>query len=45
MIEAYLHNIAELLSTSAAVSDVEVMRRSIRDTDLKWEHKVGKSRG
>ena len=34
MIEAYLHNIDELLSTSAVVSDVEVMRRSIRDTEL-----------
>lgn len=34
MIEAYLHTIDELLSTSSVVSDVEVMRRSMRDTDL-----------
>lgn len=34
MIDAYLHNIDELLSTSEIVSDVEVIRRSIRDTDL-----------
>jgi hypothetical protein len=34
MIEEYLRNIDELLSTSAAVSDVEVVRRSLRDTDL-----------
>ena len=30
MIEAYLHNIDELLSTSSVVSDVEAMRQSIR---------------
>jgi hypothetical protein len=34
MIEAYLRSIDELLSTSVVVSDVEVVRRSIRDTDL-----------
>jgi hypothetical protein len=34
MIEAYLRSIDEILSTSVVVSDVEVVRRSIRDTDL-----------
>ncbi len=34
MIEAYLRHIEELLSTSVVVSDVEVIRRSLRDTDL-----------
>ena len=34
MIETYLRDIEELLSTSVVVSDVEVVRRSIRDTDL-----------
>ena len=34
MIEAYLHNIDELLSTNAVVRDAEVMRRSIRDTNV-----------
>src|SRR5262245_60647577 len=34
MIEAYLRHIEELLSTSLVVSDVEVVRRSLRDTDL-----------
>ena len=30
MIAAYLHHLEELLSTSVIVSDVEVVRRSIR---------------
>lgn len=34
MIAAYLRQLEELLSTSVVVSDVEVVRRSIRDTDL-----------
>jgi hypothetical protein len=34
MIEAYLGSIDDLLSTSVVVSDVEVVRRSMRDTDL-----------
>jgi len=34
MIEEYLQRIDELLSTSPAVSDVEIIRRSIRDTEL-----------
>ena len=34
MIEKYLRQIDELLSTSPVVSDVEIMRRSIRDTEL-----------
>ena len=34
MIEDYLQRIDELLSTSPAVSDVEIIRRSIRDTEL-----------
>jgi Family of unknown function (DUF6516) len=34
MIEEYLRQIDELLSTSPVVSDVEIVRRSIRDTEL-----------
>jgi hypothetical protein len=34
MIEEYLRHIDELLSTSALVSDVDIVRRSIRDTEL-----------
>jgi Family of unknown function (DUF6516) len=34
MIETYLRDIEELLSTSVVVSDVEVARRSMRNTDL-----------
>jgi len=34
MIEEYLQRIDELLSASPAVSDVEIIRRSIRDTEL-----------
>ncbi len=34
MIEAYLRQIDELLSASPMVSDVEVLRRSIRDTEF-----------
>ena len=34
MIAEYLQQIDELLSTSAAVRDVEIVRRSIRDTEL-----------
>jgi hypothetical protein len=34
MIEEYLRQIDELLSTSPVVNDVEIIRRSIRDTEL-----------
>ena len=34
MIEEYLQRIDELLSASPAVSEVEIIRRSIRDTEL-----------
>lgn len=34
MIEGYLRQIDELLSTSPVVSDVVIVRRSIRDTEL-----------
>jgi hypothetical protein len=34
MIEAYLQRLDELLSTSPAVADVEVVRRSLPDTEL-----------
>ncbi|SRR6266511_1447493 len=34
MIEAYLCQIEELLSISPAVRDVEIVRRSVRDTDF-----------
>src|SRR5713101_1772676 len=34
MIEEYLQRLDELLSASPAVSDVEIIRRSIRDTEL-----------
>ena len=34
MIEAYLRQIDELLSTSSFVSTVQILRRSIRDTEL-----------
>lgn len=34
MIETYLRQIDELLSASPMVSDVEILRRSIRDTEL-----------
>jgi hypothetical protein len=34
MIEAYLRQIDELLSASPMVSDVEILRRSIRDTEF-----------
>lgn len=34
MIEGYLRQIDELLSTSPMVSAVEVLRRSVRDTEL-----------
>jgi len=34
MIEEYLRQIDELLSTSPVVSDVVIVRRSIRDTEL-----------
>lgn len=34
MIEEYLRQIDELLSTSPVVSDVEIVRRSIRNTEL-----------
>jgi precorrin isomerase len=34
MIEAYLQQIDALLSTSPVVRDVEIVRRSIRDTEL-----------
>lgn len=34
MIEAYLRGLDELLSTSALVQDVEVVRRSIRDSEF-----------
>ena len=34
MIEAYLHQLDEVLSTSTCVSDVEIVRRSMRDTDF-----------
>ena len=34
MIEEYLRQIDELLSTSPVVSNIEIIRRSIRDTDL-----------
>lgn len=34
MIEEYLRQIDELLSTSPAVSSIEVIRRSIRDTGV-----------
>ena len=34
MIEAYLRRLDELLSTSPLVRDVEVVRRSIRDTEF-----------
>ena len=34
MIADYLQQIDELLSTSSVVSDVEIIRRSIRDTEL-----------
>ncbi len=34
MIEEYLRQIDELLSTSPVVSEVEIIRRSIRDTEL-----------
>jgi hypothetical protein len=34
MIDSYLRQIDELLSASPMVSDVEILRRSIRDTDL-----------
>ncbi len=34
MIEAYLRRLDELLSTSALVQDVEIVRRSIRYTEF-----------
>ena len=34
MIEEYLRQIDELLSISPAVRDVEIVRRSVRDTDF-----------
>lgn len=34
MIETYLQQIDELLSTSPLVSEVQILRRSIRDTEL-----------
>jgi hypothetical protein len=34
MVQEYLRQIDELLSTSPVVSDVVIVRRSIRDTDL-----------
>ena len=34
MIETYLHRLDELLSASALVQDVEIVRRSIRDTEF-----------
>jgi hypothetical protein len=34
MIEEYLHQIDELLSISPFVRDVEILRRSVRDTDF-----------
>lgn len=34
MIEEYLRQIDELLSTNPAVSSIEVIRRSIRDTGV-----------
>ena len=34
MIEEYLRHIEALLSTSPAVRDVEIVRRSVRNTDL-----------
>jgi hypothetical protein len=34
MIEAYLHRLDALLSTNALVRDVEIVRRSIRDTEF-----------
>ena len=34
MIEEYLRHIEALLSTSPAVRDVEIVRRSMRNTDL-----------
>ncbi len=34
MIEAYLHRLDELLSAHAFVQDVEIVRRSIRDTEF-----------
>jgi hypothetical protein len=34
MIEAYLHRLDELLSVSPLVLEVEIVRRSIRDTEF-----------
>ena len=34
MIEAYLRRLDDLLSTSALVRDIEIVRRSIRDTEF-----------
>jgi hypothetical protein len=34
MIETYLRHLEELLSASALVRDVEIIRRAIRDTEF-----------
>ena len=34
MLETYLHRLDELLSTSVLVHDVEIVRRSLRDTEF-----------
>ena len=49
MIEEYLQRLDELLSTSPAVADVEVVRRSVRDTELEktlhYRYRVGLADG
>ena len=49
MIETYLHRLDELLSASALVQDVEIVRRSIRDTEfekvLHYRYRVQLSNG
>ena len=45
MIEAYLRRLDDLLSTSALVRDVEVVRRSIRDTEFEHGHDFLAARG
>jgi hypothetical protein len=49
MIEEYLRRLDELLSTSPAVADIEVVRRSVRDTELEktlhYRYRVGLADG
>ena len=49
MIEEYLQRLDELLSTSPWVADVEVVRRSVRDTELEktlhYRYRVGLADG